>query len=510
MSNSGEKSPDEDIDSRLMLEQSLRYAEDIARVYEEEKAKRKQLEMANERLRIEIAERQRAEDALRQSEERLRGIFETAQDCIYIKDRSLRYVQVNPAMESLFQRRSSEILGKTDRWLYSNEAASHLEEVDGRVLRGQTVEEEHTRLVNGIRTTFLETKAPLRDKAGHIVGLCGIARNITDRARKEAASQAVSMEYPSEAMREVLVRGRLVASQESLALLLGESGTGKDYMARYIHENSRRANGPFYTINCASVPPELAESELFGHEPGAFTGARVKKRGLLELAEGGTLFLNEICEMSLTLQAKLLTFLDTRSFTRVGGEKNISVNARLIAATNRQPEEEVAQGRLREALFYRLNVFSLSIPPLRRRKEDIPILVEKLLAELKKDMRLSAEPVIGRAVMATLTAHHWPGNVRELRNRLERALILTGGGDISLSALGLEEEKDEWLFTTRFPEGRDFNEVTRDLKRSIIVEALIRSGGNKLAAARLLGISRNSLNHYLKKLQIRQKGLGES
>jgi PAS domain S-box-containing protein len=480
----------------------LKYAEDIAKVYEEEKAKRKELEKANEDLRREIVERKQIEEALRQSEERFRAIFEGAQDCIYIKDVSLRYTHVNPSMEALLQREHSKIIGKTDSELYGREVGRRLMETDRRVLKGESIEEEHARPINGVLHVFLETKVPLRDGSGAIIGLCGIARDITDRKGREHLAPTGTFQYRSKAMRETLAKARLVASQDTVVLLLGESGSGKDYLARFIHDNSERASGPFFTVNCASVAPELAESELFGHEPGAFTGAGTRKRGLLELAEGGTLFLNEIGELSLALQAKLLAFLDNKSFTRVGGEKSISVSARLITATNKNLEEEVATGQFRRDLFYRLNVYSITIPPLRDRKEDMAILVREIVTHLKNEIRLSSEPVLDDEVIAALKAYDWPGNVRELRNRLERALILSGGGKIDLPLLELDQTRRDWTFVARFPEEKSLNDVTRDLKRSLVLEALHRADGNRVAAARLLGISRNSLNHYLKALEV--------
>lgn len=487
----------------LLVKQSLRYADDLAKIYEEEKAKRKELERVNEKLRIEIDQRQRAEEGLRESEERFRAIFETAPDLIYIKDRSLRYTHVNPAMEGLFQMSESEIAGKSDKELYGIETGKHLERIDRRVLAGESVEEEMTRSVNGVPTTFLEVRVPLRSSDGEIIGLCGIARNITDRRRIIPDAAEAVPEYPSKTMRTTLARAMLIAAQDSTVLLLGESGTGKDYLARFIHDNSERRSGPFFAINCASVAPELAESELFGHEQGAFTGARQRKRGLLELAEGGTLFLNEVGELPLTLQAKLLTFLDTKSFNRVGGEKNVSVNARLITATNRDLEEEVKSRRFRQDLLYRLNVFSIRIPPLRDRREDIPHLVRQLVVQLQKDIRLSSQPVFGKDVLDALKESDWPGNVRELRNCLERALILSGGGRITLSHLGLERtDATQWTFYATFPQDRTLNDVARDLKRALVEEALRRSGGNTVRAAKLLGISRNSLNHYISSLEI--------
>lgn len=490
-------------DDTVAYRQAIKYAEDVAKLFAVEKSRRQELEEANERLRTEIADRKQAQEALRHSEERLRAIFTTAQDWIYIKDLSLQYTHVNPSMTNLLQISASEIVGHTDEALFAKDAADRLKASDRRVLSGESIEEESTRSVNGIPTTFLESKAPLRNESGEIIGICGIARNITDRARTYEASVQVTGEYPSKTMNHALERARLVAAQESLVLLLGESGSGKDYMARYIHENSPRASGSFFAINCASVAPELAESELFGHEQGAFTGARARKRGLLELAEGGTLFLNEIGELSAPLQAKLLTFLDTRSFNRVGGEKPISVNARLIAATNKDLEEEVLRGGFRRDLYYRLNVLSIRIPPLRERREDISFLVKDIVSQLRREIRLHEEPVFRDDALDLLRAYDWPGNVRELRNVLERALILTGGGSITPASLGLDAKDDDWSFSTDFPLDRSLNDVARDLKSSLVYEALRRCDNSPTRAARLLGISRNSLNHYIKTLAIK-------
>jgi PAS domain S-box-containing protein len=491
-----------DSEKAMLVSQSLKYAEDIARVYEEEKAKRRELEDVNATLLKEIEERRRAEDELRLSEERFRAIFETAEDCIYIKDRTLTYTAVNPAMAALLQLPASAVVGRTDAELFGPEAAQRLAQTDRRVLEGESIEEEHTRPIRGTLTTFLETKVPLRDRSGKVAGLFGIARNITDRRRRGFSADISAPDYPSAAMRETLAKARLAAAQDSVILLLGESGAGKDFLAEYIHAQSARAHGPFFAINCASVAPELAESELFGHEAGAFTSARARKRGLFELAEGGTLFLNEIGELTLPLQAKLLTFLDTRSFTRVGGEKRISVNARLLAATNRNLEEDVEAGRFRRDLYYRLNVLAITIPPLRERVEDIPVLVRQITANLEREIRLVAPPEFPPEVIKRLQQYSWPGNVRELRNRIERALILSGGGSISISALELSHENVDWRFQTTFPQDRSLNDLTREFKHALLVEALRRSGGSRLGAARLLKISRNSMNHYLKTLDI--------
>ncbi len=309
-------------------------------------------------------------------------------------------------------------------------------------------------------------------------------------------------DYLSQAMRSTLQKARKAASGDSVVLLLGESGTGKDYLARFIHNHSAYAEGPFFAVNCAAVSPQLAESELFGHEPGAFTGARGRKRGLLELAERGTLLLNEIGELSPNVQAKLLTFLDSRTFTRVGGEKSISISARLIAATNRDLEKEVASGRFRTDLFYRLNVLSIRVPLLRERIEDIPDLVREITAQLVAELDLSFTPTLDSTTMKLLAGYAWPGNVRELRNVIERALILSPEGTMSIAEPDLKETSGDWSYSICFPEKRSLNEVTQEVKRALIVEALRRSEGKRQTAARLLGMSRNAFFHHMKALGV--------
>jgi PAS domain S-box-containing protein len=450
-----------------------------------------------------ITKRKRAEEALRQSEERFRAVFEGAQDCIFIKDRLLKYTMINPATAKLLNRRASEIVGRTSEEIFGKETGRHIREVELRVLDGETIEEERVRPIGGVPQTFHDIRVPLRDSSGEIVGVCGISRNITDRKTVELPSAPAAGEYPSNAMKAIMTRVNFAAETESTVLLLGESGSGKDFLARYIHDRSKRADGPYWAINCAAVSGTLADSELFGHERGAFTGAQSRKRGLLELAEGGTLLLNEIGELSLPLQAKLLTFLDTKQFTRVGGEKNITVNARLIAATNRDLEKEVEAGRFRQDLFYRLNVLSVVVPPLRERREDIPILIRQMMTRLCKDMQVQEVPTIDAGTINTLKSYDWPGNVRELRNVLERALMLSGGQCISLAGLGLDTNNGhskDWSLTVCFPSEETLNDITQNVKRSLVNEALRRSGGNRQGAARLLGISRYSLKHYMKSL----------
>jgi len=453
---------------------------------------------SNRKLEEEIAERKRAAEALKRSEERLRAIFEGAQDFIFIKDLSLRYTHVNPATERLLGLPASKIVGKCSEDLYDKEASEYIREIDVRVLRGEWIEEVTTRLIRGFPVTFHEVRVPMRDGSGKIVGLCGIARDVTDRSSREVRPPDVSREYPSAAMRSTLKRAQSAAASESVILLLGESGAGKDYLARFIHEHSKRSSGPYLSINCAAVAPELAESELFGHERGAFTGAQGRKRGLLELAEGGTLLLNEIGELSLPLQAKLLTFLDTRQIMRVGGEKSISVHARLIAATNRDLDREVKARRFRQDLFYRLNVISITVPPLRERREDIPFIAQEMMSRLATEMQLTHAPAIPTSTMAALAQYHWPGNVRELRNVLERALILSDGEQLNLTLPILERSDRNWSHTVTFPHGSCLRDVTDEITKALCLEALKRCQGNKKGAASLLGIARDSLYRYLK------------
>jgi PAS domain S-box-containing protein len=463
------------------------------------------LPMATVAAISDISDRKRAEEALRQSEKRFRAIFERAEDYIFLKDRSLRYTDVNPAAERLLGRPASEIIGSTYDDLFSKEDAAYLRDVDTRVLRGETIQEEHTVKISGVAVTLLETRVPLRDDTGEIAGIFAIARDITDRKRTEVSAEPTK-EYPSAAMQATLKSALLAAKRNATILLTGESGSGKDYLAQYIHSHSDRANGPYFAVNCAAIVPQLAESELFGHERGAFTGAVGRKRGLLELAEGGTLLLNEIGELSLSLQAKLLTFLDTRRFTRVGGEKEVTVNARLIAATNRDLEQEVAAKRFRQDLFYRINVISIGVPPLRVRSEDIPVLVQEIISRLRGELHISETPAITSSALNALRRYAWPGNVRELRNVLERSLILSHGKKLSLETLGLHEVPDllpkdkKTSFGVSFPSHRSLNEITQDLKRFLVNEALRRSGGSRQGAAALLGISRYSLKHYMKTL----------
>jgi transcriptional regulator with PAS, ATPase and Fis domain len=301
-------------------------------------------------------------------------------------------------------------------------------------------------------------------------------------------------------MQATMKKARMAASTESIVLLQGESGCGKDHLARWIHQHSSRANGPYFSINCAAIAKEIAESELFGHERGAFTGAGGLKKGLFELAEGGTILLNEIGELDLALQSKLLAFLDTKSFLRVGGQKEIHVHARLVAATHRELETEIAEKRFLEPLFYRLSVFPIHVPPLRERTEDLRIIAEEFLSSLAVELQLSDVPRLDAAHIEDLSSYEWPGNIRELRNVLERSLMLWEGGSFEL-ALPISSESNAYeAYSLHFSPSKTVREVTDEVKTFLCAAALDYCEGNKKEAAKLLNISRDSFYRYIKKI----------
>jgi two-component system response regulator AtoC len=293
-----------------------------------------------------------------------------------------------------------------------------------------------------------------------------------------------------------------VAKTDANVLLLGESGTGKELVARAIHQKSKRKNKPLITVNCAALTETLLESELFGHEKGAFTGAYARKLGRFELAEKGTVFLDEIGEISPALQAKLLRVLEEKKFNRVGGVETIGVDTRVIAATNKDLEQYVKTGKFREDLYFRLNVFPIWIPPLRERREDVPLLVDYFLKKYQyRGKDLPAE------LMDQLINYHWPGNVRELKNILERAMILSDGKDVEAQHVGL---KPVSLSTESLPKEvqkmPDFSEIPPsslgEMEKNMIVEALKKSKGNKTEAAKVLHITRRMLYSRMKKYNL--------
>ncbi len=306
----------------------------------------------------------------------------------------------------------------------------------------------------------------------------------------------------SPAMQEVLATVERVATSNSTVLLGGESGVGKDMIARAIHEHSRRAAGPFVKINCTAIPENLLESELFGYEKGAFTGAVAPKPGKFELANEGTIFLDEIGDVPGTIQVKLLRVLQEREFERLGGTKTHKVDVRVIAATNRNLRDALEEGTFREDLYYRLNVVPISIPPLREHKEDIPYLVDFFIARYAKQSGKDIS-AITPAALALLMDFHWPGNIRELENIIERAVVLAAGPKIDVADIHLDVAPPK--VTDAASSGAPFPPAGLTLEQfedEIIKEALRRAGGNKSQAARLLGLSRNALRYRLSKIGV--------
>lgn len=301
----------------------------------------------------------------------------------------------------------------------------------------------------------------------------------------------------SKPMQQVMRLVELVAPAKTSVLITGETGSGKEIVARTIHQLSPRADQPFVAINCSAIPESLMESEIFGHEKGAFTGAAERRLGCFELADGGTLLLDEIGEMPAPTQAKLLRVLEEGRIRRLGSRVETPVDVRVLAATNRDPEEAVARGALRQDLYFRLNVFRIHVPPLREHKEDLPLLIEALLAGLNEKHGLEVRGV-SPEVLELFHGYPWPGNIRELRNVLERAAISSGGGTITRQHLPPEFGRPVASpQSLRFPIGTTVDEA----ERALILQTLAATGNNKTRAAELLGISLKTLHNKLKEYE---------
>ncbi|HBT97425.1 MAG TPA: two-component system response regulator [Desulfobulbaceae bacterium] len=341
---------------------------------------------------------------------------------------------------------------------------------------------------------FEKLKVVLRNVFAH-VGL--LAENISLAQTVAASEMQTNIIGRSQPMRDLLEMARIIATSEATVLITGESGTGKELVAKAIHTASQRAQGPYMAVNCAAITESLLESELFGHEKGAFTGADKRHEGYFSQADGGTIFLDEVGEMPLPMQVKLLRVIQEREVLRVGGNKAAPVNVRIIAATHRDLLQEVAAGTFREDLYYRLNVVNLKLPPLRERTDDIPLLAQHFMSRFAEKSNKSIKGFTPGA-MDRLVRYSWPGNVRELENVIERATILLLGEHIG------ERELPERLLAT--PQAKSVadalamtNLTLEDVERVVIQETLKRLGGNKTETAKVLGITRKTLHAKLKK-----------
>jgi formate hydrogenlyase transcriptional activator len=460
---------------------------------------------------IDINERKLADEALRHSEERFRVALKGSPVTVFNQDRDLRYTWIyNPHF--YWQH---DVLGKTDAEIIGSERAVRLAELKRKVLEtGIAVRGEVQIPHNGRQYAVDITIEPLLDAEGKLLGITGAALDIArlreladglQQAKDKLVQEKLYLEGEIEAelgfeeiigqspaLRDVLRNARVVAPTDSTVLLLGETGTGKELVARSIHSLSARHDKSFIKLNCAAVPSGLLESELFGHEKGAFTGAVSQKAGRLELADKGTLFLDEIGELPLELQPKLLRVLQDREFERLGGVHTLHVDVRIISATNRDLRQDVADKKFREDLFYRLNVFPIQLPALRARRSDIPMLVHHFVRKHAARMARQIEIIPGET-MSVLQDWSWPGNIRELENMIERMVILTRGHVLAAPPVELDILQD-WAQD-------NLSEMEREHILRVLRETNGVLSGNDGAASRL-GIKRTTLQSMLKRFGI--------
>jgi PAS domain S-box-containing protein len=463
-----------------------------------------------------ITERKRAEEALRLSEERFRVALKHSPIAVFNQDRDLRYTWI---YNSQLPFSDSEKLDKTMGEILDPEEAARIMEVRRRVLETGVGVRQETQVTYGGRKYYFDaTIEPVLDSAGAVIGLTGASTNVTElreaneelrEAKRKLTEEKLYLEQEidaelglgeiigqSKVLQAVMEQVGKVAASDATVLLLGETGTGKELVARAIHQQSQRADNSFIKMNCAAIPSGLLESELFGNEKGAFTGAVNRKIGRLELADKGTLFLDEIGEISLALQPKLLRVLQDREFERLGGIHTLKVDFRLIAATNRDLAEDVREHEFRSDLYYRLNVFPIRVPTLRERREDIPLLVEHFVQKFSRRMNRTITSIPKR-IMDALMGWEWPGNVRELENFIERSVILTQG---SVLVAPLSELKP-MTATQKEVVDESLGAAEREHIRRALRESHGQIGGPRGAATRL-GLKRTTLQSKLKQLGI--------
>jgi PAS domain S-box-containing protein len=467
-----------------------------------------------------ITTRKRAEEAARVSDNRFRSLFEFSPDAIVVTNQDGKLTEVNGQVLKLFGYDRAELLGQTvemlipERFRRAHPGHRARYQADPRTRPMGVGLELFGRRKDGTEFPVDIMLSPIDTETGKVV--LGVIRDLSEKVRakeelerKERETQYLEEELELEhsfediigesaGLKRVLKQVETVAATDVTVLLLGETGTGKDLVARAIHQLSSRSGRTFVKLNCAAIPTGLLESELFGHERGAFTGAISQKIGRLELAHQGTFFLDEIGDLSLELQPKLLRALQEKEFERLGGTRTIPVDARLVAATNRNLEKMVADREFRSDLYYRLKVFPITIPALRERREDIPLLIRYFVTKHARSMGKSIES-IPSDVMRALTRWHWPGNIRELENFIERAVILSKGPALRVPLGELQDPGEPSATDDATLESTDRDHILHVLRET---KGMI--GGAKGAAARL-GLKRTTLNSKLKKLGIERK-----
>jgi DNA-binding NtrC family response regulator len=482
---------------------------------------------------IEIAlHKHREELKSRGKEELLASTLRAIAEGVISADTAQTITLFNPAAEAWTGRPAREALGRPVSDVFqvvSGATGEPLALPWAPVFSSGTLRELSGNAVlvsrSGEKRAISGSIAPIHDHRGAVSGAVLVFGRAAEHAGEHAAEHAAEhtgdpretlddegiglggfkMVAASPVMKQVLKFARRIAQSEvSTILLEGESGTGKDVLAQFLHYHGRRHEGPFVALNCAAIPETLLESELFGYEKGAFTDARAAKAGILEIASGGSIFLDEIGEMPLTVQAKLLRVLEEQTFRRLGGIRDIQVDVRVMAATNRKLTEAIHEGKFRLDLYYRLNVIQVSLPALRERKEDILPLAEHFVrlynTKFKRDIQGISHPA-GKL----LVSHGWPGNVRELRNVVERAMVLEDADRIQTASLQISSNGPgilEALHATVGETEAPFQTSLEEAEKSLLSRAIQKSGGNQTRAAVLLGITRDTLRYKMKKFNL--------
>ena len=429
------------------------------------------------------------------------AILESISDGVFTVDSDWRITSFNRAAEVITGVARREALGRRCAEVFRSSMCEATCALRKTLKSGKPVIGKSGYIVNagGNRIPISVSTAVLRDASGEVIGGAETFRDLSEvdalRRELEGKFRVGDLASRSPLMQRLFEVLPAIAASPSTVLVLGETGTGKELLARTIHALSPRQQGPFVAVNCGALPDTLLESELFGYKAGAFTGANKDKPGRFALAGGGTILLDEIADISPALQVKLLRVLQDRVYEPLGATRSETADARIIVATNKDLAKQTRQGEFREDLYYRVNVVRLELPPLRRRKEDIPLLVEQFVARFNRLQQKSLSGINAEA-LSLLMAHDWPGNIRELENVIERAFILCGEGDIGIGHLPME------LTASGLAAGRDADIKTAHdiLDAQAIRSALERHHGNRSAAARELGIHKTTLFRRIKKL----------